>query len=194
MISLPVPKYKGRLSLEESILGRRSIRNFYPHDLSFKQLSQILWAGQGITDAKYGLRSAPSAGAIYPLEIFVIRNEGVYKYIPEKHALESVMKDDKRAQLARAALGQQFISEAPVDIVIAGNFEKTRATYGGRADRYVYMEAGHVAENICLQTVSLGLGSVVVGAFWDNVIAAALDLPYEIEPIYIIPIGYVKQK
>jgi SagB-type dehydrogenase family enzyme len=194
MISLPVPKYKGELSLEESILGRRSIRNFHPHDLTFEQLSQILWAGQGITDAKYDLRSAPSAGALYPIEIFVIREEAVYKYIPEKHSLDSVLKGDKRAEVSRASLGQQFISEAPVNLIIAGNFEKTREKYGARADRYVYMEAGHVAENICLQVVALGLGSVVVGAFWDNVIASILDLPYEIEPIYIIPIGYVKQK
>ena len=191
-IKLPSPILKGAISLEESILHRRSQRSFQPIELSLEQISQLLWSGQGITDNDFDFRTAPSAGSIYPLQVLLAKADGVYKYVPQGHKLLKISDKDKRASLVRASIGQGFIGEAPVDIIITGLFDKTRAKYGMRADRYVFMEAGHAAENICLQATAMGLGSVVVGSFWDDVISATLELG-ELDPIYIIPIGYVKQ-
>jgi len=191
-IKLPAPKYTGKISLEEALARRRSERSFHPNQLTNEQISQLLWAAQGITDPQWGFRAAPSAGSCYPLEIYLVNHKGVYNYIPQSHSLKQILKEDKRPSLSRAALGQNFISEAPVNIVITAVFERTEEKYGQRAGRYVYMEAGHAAENIALMGVALGLGSVTVGAFWDDVVKSILDLPAEQEPIYIIPVGYVK--
>jgi len=192
-INLPKPKGSGKMSLEESILRRRSERNFISRELSIQQISQILWAAQGITDANFGFRSAPSAGALYPLSIYVLKKDGFFKYLPNEHALLKISKEDKRPSLVRCSLGQSFIKEAPISIVIAANFSVTQKKYGPRAFRYVCMEIGHVAENIHLQAVAMGLGSVPVGAFWNDVVKNALELPEEQDPIYIIPLGYIER-
>ena len=101
-------------------------------------------------------------------------------------------KEDKRPSLVRASLGQSYIGEAPLVIVVAGNFRITEAKYGQRAYRYINMEVGHVAENISLQAVALGLSDVTIGAFWDDVVAKVLEFPETQDPFYIIPIGYYK--
>ncbi len=192
-IDLPKPATSGRISLEESILRRRSEREFLDRELSSEQISQLLWSAQGITDPGYGFRAAPSAGALYPLTIYVVKKDGVYRYLPDGHKLVQIAEDDKRPSMVRASLGQSFINEAPIDIVIAVNFRITEAKYGARAFRYVCMEAGHVAENIQLQAVTLGLTSVPIGAFWDDVIKSALGLPETQDPLYILSLGYLKQ-
>ncbi len=192
IIKLPKPDLKGRVSLEETIANRRSQRSFMETELTAEQISQILWAAQGITDPSYGFRAAPSAGALYPLSIYAVKKDGVFRYIPDGHKLIRLSKEDKRPSLVRASLGQASIREAPLNIIIAANFAITQARYGARAFRYVCMEIGHVAENIHLQAVALGLGSVPIGAFWDDVIRSTLDLPDTQDPLYIIPVGYVK--
>lgn len=191
-IKLPAPKTSGKMSLEEAIYSRRSYRSFYPNELSIEQISQLLWSAQGITEKGWKFRAAPSAGALYPLEIYIAKSDGVYHYIPDGHKLVQISTEDKRLSLVRASLGQSFIGEAPVDIIIAAVFQRTVSKYGPRAERYVNMEVGHAAENVHLQAVSLGLGSVPVGAFWDDVVARVLSLPDEHEPLYIIPVGYAK--
>jgi SagB-type dehydrogenase family enzyme len=193
IIQLPKPKIISKTSLEEAIFRRRSERSFQKKDLSQEHLSQILWAAQGITDTHYGFRAAPSAGALYPLYIYVAKNDGVFRYIPDGHKLLELTNEDKRPSLARASLGQNFVREAPVSIVIAANFAITQAKYGPRAFRYVCMEIGHVAENIHLQATAMGLGSVPIGAFWDDVIRTTLDIPEIQDPLYIIPVGYIKR-
>jgi SagB-type dehydrogenase family enzyme len=190
IIELPEPNKTSKYSLEEAIYRRRSTRSFYQKELSMEQISQILWAAQGITDQEFGFRAAPSAGSLYPLHIYFVNKEGVFRYIPDGHKMVQVLEGDVRASLTRAALGQTDISEAPTDIIIAANFAITQAKYGARAFRYVCMEIGHVAENIALQSVALGLASVTIGAFWDDVIKKDLNLPDNEDPLYIIPIGY----
>ncbi|MBU1026630.1 MAG: SagB/ThcOx family dehydrogenase [Candidatus Margulisbacteria bacterium] len=194
IINLPTPKTRSKTSIEQSIANRRSHREFLAKDLTMDQLSQILWAAQGITDKDFGFRAAPSAGALYPLNIYIAKKDGVFRYIADGHKLVQLSKEDKRPSLVRASLGQTFIKEAPVDIIISANFAITQAKYGARAFRYVCMEIGHVAENIHLQAVSLGLGSVPIGAFWDDVIKQNLDIPDNQDPLYIIPIGYVNEE
>jgi SagB-type dehydrogenase family enzyme len=192
IIKLPTPKTQGSISIEQSIAQRRSEREIDEKEISQEQLSQILWAAQGITDNSFGFRAAPSAGALYPLSFYVANKEGVFRYIPDGHKLLEISRTDVRPQLLRASLGQSYIREAPVDIIIAANFAITQAKYGQRAFRYVCMEVGHAAENIHLQAVALGLVSVPVGSFWDDVVRADLSIPDTQDPLYIIPIGYKK--
>jgi len=184
------------MSVEEAIAVRRSVREFSPTPISLEDLSQLLWAAQGVTEPESGGRSAPSAGATYPLEIFVFVKQGgvkeveagVYRYRPLDHSLIKVASEDRVRALMEAALYQEFICEAAVNIVIAARYERTTARYGGRGVRYVHIEVGHVGQNISLEAVSLGLGSVMVGAFNDSLVKKLID--EAAEPVYIIPIGY----
>jgi SagB-type dehydrogenase family enzyme len=189
-IKLPEPKIIGKMSLEESIFRRRSERAFLPNNLALEQISQLLWAAQGITDKTWGFRAAPSSGSLYPLTLYIIKSDGVFKYVPDGHKLIQTSAEDVRPSLVRASLGQDFISQAPVVIVIAGNFRIVEAEYGQRSYRYLNMEIGHAAENIHLEAVALGLASVPVGAFWDDVVGKTLGLPDTQDPFYIIPVGY----
>lgn len=191
MIRLPKPGIKGDISLEETINQRRSLRDFLDRDLNLEEISQLLWAAQGITDKSRGFRSAPSAGALYPLEIYIIKKDGLFHYNLEEHALQILEKRDLRAGLCRAAWGQTMVRDAPIDIVICAVFRRVTSKYGERGIRYVHMEAGHCAQNIHLMAVSLGLGSVPVGAFDDAQVKTLLKLDKNIEPLYIIPIGDV---
>ncbi|MFA6170790.1 MAG: SagB/ThcOx family dehydrogenase [Candidatus Margulisiibacteriota bacterium] len=193
-IKLPEPKIIGKMSVEESIFRRRSWRSFYPNDLSLEQLSQILWSAQGITEKSWGFRASPSAGSLYPLNLYVAKKDGVYEYIPDGHKLVEVTGEDRRTAIVRASLGQQFIGEAPCVIIVCGNFRISQAKFGQRSYRYINMEVGHAAENIHLQAVALGLASVSVGAFWDDVVAKVLELPETRDPFYIIPVGYPKSE
>jgi len=189
---LPSPTTSGKVSVEEALAARRSERSFLPQELSTEQISQILWAGQGITDKTWGFRAAPSAGALYPLNLYVLKKDGVFEYIPEGNKLIQISEEDRRPSLVRASLGQTYISDAPLVIVIAGNFRITEAKFGQRAYRYLNMEIGHVAENIQLEAVALGLVSIPIGSFWDDVVAKILELPDTRDPFYIIPVGYLK--
>jgi SagB-type dehydrogenase family enzyme len=189
-IPLPEPKLIGKMTVEESIFRRRSERAFLPTELTLEQISQLLWAGQGITEKSWGFRAAPSAGSLYPLYLYVVKKDGVFQYIPDGHKLKQIKTEDIRPSLVRASLGQNYISDAPINIIVCGNFRISEAKYGQRSYRYVNMEVGHVAENIHLQAVAMGLVSLPVGAFWDDVVAKALELPETQDPFYIIPIGY----
>ena len=195
-IVLPEPKYDGDVSVAEAILKRRSIRHYTGEALALQELSQLLWAAQGII-APGGKRAVPSAGATYPLEIYAVVGdvkgvtEGIYHYKLEEHRLVKVVSGEQREALARAALDQRFIARAPLSIVITAIYERTTGHYGERGVRYVDMEAGHAAQNVCLQAVALKLGTVVVGAFDDSRVAGILELPDNEIPLYIIPIGRI---
>jgi SagB-type dehydrogenase family enzyme len=205
MIKLPPAQSKSKVSLEETILRRRSVRKYRKEPLGLIQLSQILWAAQGLT-ATRRFRAAPSAGATYPLEIFVAVGRGgvvageakqdakeleagLYHYEVDYHGLTLGRPSDLRPELARAALNQEFIIEAPVDIIICALLYRTSRRYGKRAERYVHMEVGHVGQNIHLQAVALGLATVEVGAFDDEEVRAVLGLDERIRPLYIMPVG-----
>lgn len=187
-IALPAAARESSVSLEQAVARRRSCRSFSKEPLALEQLAQLLWAAQGITGGP-GLRAAPSAGACYPLEVYVVGEHGMFKYRPQEHALTKTGEGDRRTQLARAALGQSFIVAAPVTLVLAAVYQRTTGRYGERGIRYVYMDVGCAAENVHLQAQALGLGSVAVGAFQDDAVAAALALPQEEQPLYLIPVG-----
>lgn len=191
-ILLPAPQLKGNVSTEEAIAKRRSKRSFRSQDLSLEQISQLLWAAQGITDQQGRFRAAPSAGAAYPMEIYLLNQDGLFHYLPQGHKLEQVTPNDLREQLARACLGQDFLAQAPVDLVIAAVYARVTSRYGQRGRRYTDIEVGHIAQNVHLQAQALGLSSVPVGAFDDDEVKQLLQLPEEEEPLYIIPVGYVK--
>ena len=190
LIDLPKPKMKGGVSVEEAIMKRRSVRSYSSKEISQEAVSQLLWACQGITDEKRALRAAPSAGALYPLEVYLVKRDGLFRYVPAKHALELLSGKDLRAELARAAYGQRFVEEADIDIVIAAVYERVTSRYGDRGIRYTDMEAGHAAENVFLQAIALGLDSVAVGAFTDSAVSKVLNLPSGVKPLYILPVGY----
>ncbi len=189
MVKLPEPRTKGKVSLEEAINARRSVRQFTQRDLTLEEISQLLWAAQGITDKTRSLRAVPSAGALYPLEIYLITRDGLFRYITEKHALEILEKRDLRSDLAAAALGQSSVKQAAADVVICAVFKRITSKYGERGTRYAYIEAGHAAQNIHLTAVSLGLASLPVGAFDDKSAQAVLKLDKDTTSLYIIPVG-----
>ena len=190
-MKLPAPRKRGEISLEETLQKRRSERSFASKELSWEQISQLLWSAQGMVER--GFRTAPSAGATYPLEVYLVTSNGVYHYKPESHQLEPILEGDVRSQLCRACLNQEWIEEAPVSIVIAAVYQRTGRGYGPRAARYVHIEVGHAAQNIHLQAVALGLGSVPVGAFGDEQVQRVLSLPENQQPLYIVPVGYVAE-
>lgn len=193
MIILPDPGQQGTISIEAALQGRISRRNYGSQPLSMAQLSQLLWAAQGITRPS-GERTAPSAGALYPLELYVVCGHvlglepGLYHYRPYGHGLELVAGVDLRQELAGAALGQGSVARAPVNLVLTADYDRTAIKYGSRARRYVHMEIGHVAQNICLQATALGLGTVVIGAFDDDRVQGLLKLQEEM-PLAIMPVG-----
>jgi len=191
-VALPAPRLIGDTTLEEAIASRRSVREFSNDVLSWQDLSQLLWAAQGITDAR-GLRAAPSAGALYPLEVYVALPEGTYRYVPARHTAEPLSEGDLREELWQAGLRQDALREAPSIFVIAAVYERTEAKYGERAERYVKLEAGHAAQNLLLQAVALELGAVPIGAFYDDRVQAALSLPPDHQPLYLIPVGHPRQ-
>lgn len=190
LMELPQPATDGEFPLAQAIERRRSVRSFKPAPLSREQVGMLLWSAQGVTCPVESLRAAPSAGATYPLELFVVEERGVHRYVGDRHRLKTVSTEDRRAGLAQAALGQAPIAEAPVNLVIAADYSRTKARYGERGRRYVHMETGHAAQNIHLQAVALGLASVPIGAFEDDAVSALLELPEALAPLYIIPVGY----
>lgn len=187
---LPAPRLKGELSFEEVLAKRRSVRSFSEQPLTLEEIGQLLWSAQGITDPK-GFRTAPSAGALYPLEVYVVTGEGIAHYIPDGHQITFQAADGAKERLFEAALNQSAVKEAPAVFVITAVYERTAQKYGEkRAPRYVQLEAGHAAQNILLQAVALGLGAVPIGAFYDEQVQEALNLPADYQPLYLIPVGH----
>jgi SagB-type dehydrogenase family enzyme len=190
MIALPAPQLKGPLSLEETLAQRRSVREFSDAPLTLAELAQLLWAAQGVTHPA-GLRTAPSAGALYPLEVYAVTREAVYHYDPQGHCMTVRVQGDARPALHAAALKQDPVLKAPAVIAIAAVYARTAGKYGEeRTPRYVHLEAGHAAQNILLQAVALNLGAVPIGAFWDDQVQQALGLPSDHQPLYLIPVGH----
>jgi len=187
--ALPPPHKAGGLALEEAIAERRSVRAFLDEPLTHEEVGQLCWAGQGITDPRGHFRAAPSAGALYPLELYVVSAGGVDHYEPQKHRLKRHRSGDRRGAVQEAALHQDSVGQAPACFVIAAVVERTARKYGPRAERYCFIEAGHVAQNLLLQATSLGLGGVPVGAFSDKKVARALDLPQGQRVLYLVPMG-----
>ena len=192
VIKLPAPSLKGEVSLEEAMAGRRSVREYSGDSLSLEEISQLLWAGQGITkDNLY--RTAPSAGALYPLELYVVAEKveglkpGLYHYLPKGHKIKLVKKGKLLKTLAEAALGQKAIHNCSAAFIITGIVKRTSRKYGERAELFVHIEVGHTGQNILLQAEAMGLGAVPMGAFYEERVKAALGL--EGEPFYIIPAG-----
>ena len=187
----PKPVLQGKLSLEEALAKRSSVREFSAAPLTMEQISQLLWAGQGIT-RDWGARTAPSAGALYPIELYVLTQEALYHHLPKTHSIEVVVQQDLRTKLAEAALRQGSITSAPSVFIICADVSRTAVKYGERARRYVDFEVGHVGQNILLQAVSLGLAAVPVGAYSDAKVKQVLNLPQALEALYIIPVGHSK--
>lgn len=194
-IRLPEQWLQTPSAYESLLRQRRSVRSYAPKPLMLEHCARLLWAGQGISHPS-GLRTAPSAGALYPLELLLVAGavegleSGVYRYLPREHTLERHLSGDIRAQLAAAALAQTCIARAPVVLVIAAVYQRCARRYGNRAVRYVHLEAGHVAQNICLECTALSLGTVPVAAFEDEAINGVLGLVTELDPLYLLPVGH----
>jgi protease I len=196
VIQLPEPNRAGAVSLETAINMRRSVQQFADTSLSFAQIGQLVWAGQGITDKQQDLRAVPSAGGLYPIELYLVTPEGVFVYNPESHSLKQTSSLDLRKQLSAAASGLGPVEDAACDIVIAGSVRKIAPKYGNKAQKLMLLEAGHVAGNIQLQAVSLGLASMPVGDLETRNAARVCELPAELEPLLIVCVGhpFVQQK
>lgn len=193
-IKLSQPRTRGSVSIEEALLKRRSVRSYTGVPLSIEELSQLLWAAQGMSHPR-GYRTAPSAGALYPLELLVAAGRvgalspGVYRYDPHRHEIVLHREGDRRANLRRAALDQSAVGNAPAVLIFCAVYERTTRKYGERGVRYAMMEAGHAAQNVHLQVVSLGLGTVLIGAFRDDQVKSVLELGGNEEPLYLMPVG-----
>ena len=188
--TLPKPRTDGQLALEAVLAKRRSVRSFRDVQLGIDHISQLLWAAQGITSDD-GLRTAPSAGARYPIEMYAVLPEGMFRYHPTTHTMTRATDGDVRRDLCEAALQQESIVEAPLILVYAVVKARTQSRYGkGRGERYVHLDVGHSAENVLLQAVGLGLGAVPIGAFDDAKVHEVLGLPADQEVLYMIPVGY----
>jgi SagB-type dehydrogenase family enzyme len=193
-IALSRPRRAG-VPVEQALDQRRSVRDFTSDTLSLEQVSQLLWACQGVT-SEDGKRTAPSAGALYPLTIWLIARritsvpEGVYRYDPRAEGLQTLKPGNFAGSAAEAAFGQRWIAGAPAILAITAAISRTAARYGSRAERYVFMEAGHAAQNVYLQVQSLGLGTVIVGAFDDAAVANILSLPSGETPVALLPVGW----
>ncbi|KQC11398.1 MAG: hypothetical protein APR55_07770 [Methanolinea sp. SDB] len=195
-LRLAEPRVEGKFSLEQALQERRSIRDYSSRALTLAEVSQVLWAAQGITGPS-GLRTAPSARALYPLELYLVAGDiqdlsaGIYHYVPSDHSLVLHRTGDVRGELCSSALDQVAVRDAPAVIIITAFPSRTMQKYGERGTRYVWLEAGHASQNICLQAVTLGLGTVPIGAFDDLGVSELLELDEHEEPIYLMPIGAV---
>lgn len=195
-VELPAPRLTGDMPLEETLLKRRSVRSYTNESLTLAQAGQLLWAAQGITERRRGFRTAPSAGALFPLEVYIAAGSvdglkpGLYKYLPHDHQLQRTVAGDVRPALRAAGLDQAPLSGAPAVICLSGIVARTGVKYGARAERYMLIEVGHAGQNVCLQAVALGLGAVTIGAFNDLSLKQALGLRADEEPLYLIAVGH----
>jgi len=194
---LPEPRKTSDVSIEETLLKRRSIRSYTGEALTLQEVSQVLWAAQGTTSLR-GFRTAPSAGATYPLETYIVvgdvegLGEGVYRYKTRGHKLVQVLEGDYRPQLTRASLGWYFVEGGAVYIVFTAIYRRTSVTASDEGKKYVHMEVGHAAQNVYLQAVSLGLGTVVIGGFSSDRAREILKLPESETPLYFMPVGRMR--
>ena len=197
MINLPVPEYDAKYDLNKAMQHRRSVREFKEDPLTLVEVGQLLWAAQGVTTLG-GFRTAPSAGALYPIESYLVvgqvqdLNPGIYRYDFRKHILTHMVDGDRRNELAAAALDQTWMAVAPAILAFAAVYERTTERYGERGVRYIHMEIGHAAENVSLEAVALNLGTVVVAAFSDMDVKKALGLPAAEHPLCLMPVGRKK--
>jgi len=191
-VARPVPQ-AGTRSFDEVLAQRRSVREFASTALTREEVLKLSWAAQGVTDSR-GLRTAPSAGALYPLELYVVTFEGSFHYDPAGNVLTEHAAGDRRTALFEAALRQDAVREGAAIFVIAAVYERTRVKYGDGSERYVHMEAGHAAQNLLLEATALGLGAVPIGAFDDAGVQGALSLPEDHVPLYLIPVGHPRQQ
>ena len=194
VVALPSPRLDSGFAVEHALAERRSVREFGSRALALGELAQLLWAAQGITH-RDGLRTAPSAGALYPLELYVVAGNvrdlvpGVYQYLPGRHVLKQLAAGDVRGQLCAAALAHECVAAGAAVVVFTAVERRTTRKYGERGVRYVHIEVGHAAQNLALQAAALGLGSVTVGAFDDAAVARLLKLPKGEAPLYLMPVG-----
>lgn len=194
LIKLPQPTLEGGMSLTEALVLRRSDRSYADQSLTVSEVSQLLWSAQGVTNER-GFRTAPSAGATFPLEMFIMVNnvsgldKGVYHYNPFNNTLEMVLSEDVSSPLMRASLSQSMIVDAGVVLIFGAVFERTTERYGERGYRYVYNEIGHASQNVHLQAAALGMGTVVIGAYRDEEVEEVLQLGPEIRVLYMMPVG-----
>ncbi len=199
-LSLPSPSRQGVISVEEALSSRRTHRSFQGRALNLTQFAQMLWAAYGVTAVNSGrqLRTAPSAGGMYPIDIYAVIGEGgvesvaagVYRYLSDSHALRSVSSGDVRKEVASACLRQLWMAEAPLFIVITGEYARSSAKYGPRGVVYTHIEAGHVGQNVFLQAEALGLKAGIVGAFQKEDLVKTLRIPAAHEPLLIMPVGF----
>ena len=197
-MNLSEPKTDGNVSVEKAIKTRRTVRSFASRQLTFDQFSQLLWSSQGITEDGGYKRAAPSAGALYPMDVYAVVGHdavnnivpGIYHYDPKTHSLSLIAEGDHRDELARASLSQIWMAKAPVNLVICAEYHRVTVKYGARGERYAMMESGHIAQNIFLQARSLGLDAGIVGAFIDAEVKKALRIEAAHEPLLIMPVGY----
>ena len=198
IVRLPEPRVTGSVSVEEALRVRRSVRSYRDESLPLATLSQILWAAQGITHER-GLRTAPSGGALYPLELYVVASNvdgldaGVYRYIPQGHRLEKLQDGDRRAELSKTTLGQDFVREGAFVLVFSAVYERITGKYGDRGVQYAHFEVGHAAQNVYLQAGALGLGTCVLGAFRDNDVVKFIGMKKGEQPLYLMPVGKMKR-
>ena len=200
VINLPQAEIESNMSVDQAIQNRRSVRSFSGTPLTLKDISQLLWAAQGITDSERNFRATPSAGHVFPMEVYLVAGNGsvkqlesgIYHYNPFNNTLEKIVEGDQRYNLSQAAHQQKWVNDAPISLVITGNYQKMRDKYPDEdlSKRFVDMEAGHVGENIYLEAVSRGLGTVAIGSFYDDQMINLLKLPSAETPLYIYPVGF----
>lgn len=193
IVQLPEPKLTGPVSFEQALSKRRSVRRFTGQPLKYSEVGQLAWAGQGITEQKKGLRTAPSAGELYPIELYFALREGLFVYRPAQHSLEGITRDDLREPLAAATSMGQTVGSAGCSIIVAGNVRKL-TRFRAQAKQYMLLEAGHVAQNIMLQAVCMDMGSVTIGGFDKRRITKVCKLPKTLEPLYVICVGFGVQQ
>lgn len=193
-IVLPEPDRSGVVTLEKALASRRSVRRYSAIPPSLAQISQLLWAAQGIT-SRDGGRTAPSAGALYPLELYVVAAKvdglpgGIYKYRPHAHDLVQISDEDRRKEIAGAALDQSCVGTAPAIIAIAAVYDRVTGKYGDRGVMYTHMEVGLAGQNIHLQAETLALGAVMVGAFYEEKVGKLLEVPSAEVVLALMPVG-----
>ena len=190
VVTLPNPLKDGEMSLEAAFQRRRTVREFSEEPLAMEVVSQLLWSAQGITHDGHR-RTAPSAGATYPLELYLVNGDGIFQHVTSDHTLLLTIEGDHRRDLFEASLEQEFILEAPATLVFTAVFSRTEQRYGStRSPRYIHMEVGHAAQNVLLQAAALSLGAVPIGAFEDERVSQVMNLPADHVPLYMISIGH----
>lgn len=203
-VNLPNPRTDGKISVEKAMNDRRSHRDFADQAITLQDVSQVLWAAYGLTKPieggpaflRGGLRTAPSAGALYPLDVYLVAGNvqglppGIYFYDSGNHRLKKLVAGDQRKEVCTAANSQKMVEQAPASLVYSAVFSRTTSKYGDRGrERYVCMDLGHSAENVYLQCEAMGFGTCAIGAFFDDQLKSIIGMTRNEEPLYIMPFG-----